>query len=635
MMQHLAAQKNDLASPNKLGAGNNASSHDRGRGQEFASVFDQNRHIAEANERGERQAIRDNETRQASKRASSEKLNSAKEADKRRDTEVLEAEKQADAYKQETSRTEQNERSSADKPSSNNAESSSQEASEHHSDEADWSAKEAEQAGDVSGDEQIGEPAPDEQGGEVASKPAEHFDWLTMLDKIYGQSRGAIIETDGTTPPPETDIPADISQLSDLQKALKDIVNSQSQTLEEVSEQIVGSAASTDNTLATDEATGEAEGESLADILSLIDALKSQDEVSEEELAKLDQMIDEFIDTKPELAGSALKELSGGEWLKLDTKLVANVLQTPITADKAAESLDEVLQVTDTLARQIAKAEPEQVQKVAEYVAQQILPKDASPELKESFVEKLKAGLEDLKSQLKQGDSAADVAQVVKDALASVTDVNSSVNVEQAKLQQVLSVASSSLEVSSQLTEQKQLVAETSRPQSTSTVSAKELNTAQLEASRQQQAAQMDKTVNMHKPEAPQHLAEKVQVMVNQKNMVAEIRLDPPDLGGMKIKLNMTGDAASVNFVVQTQHAREALEQATPRLKELLDEQGIELGQSSVQQESNQQGEAGDGQLADGRGGNGDGSSELEEDVPEVQTIQMVNGSVNGIDYFA
>ena len=54
----------------------------------------------------------------------------------------------------------------------------------------------------------------------------------------------------------------------------------------------------------------------------------------------------------------------------------------------------------------------------------------------------------------------------------------------------------------------------------------------------------------------------------------------------MQIRVNVSGESASVSFVVQSQHARDVLEQATPRLKEMLEEQGIQLGQSSVEQET-------------------------------------------------
>ena len=120
--------------------------------------------------------------------------------------------------------------------------------------------------------------------------------------------------------------------------------------------------------------------------------------------------------------------------------------------------------------------------------------------------------------------------------------------------------------------------------------------------------------------------------MMNQKNMVADIRLDPPDLGQMQIKITMQGDSASVSMVVQSQAAREALEHSEPRLKELLEQQGIELGQSSVQQESRGNKGEGDGSnFASGKGA--EAADELGADAENEQVVTVAEPE--GIDYFA
>ena len=69
-----------------------------------------------------------------------------------------------------------------------------------------------------------------------------------------------------------------------------------------------------------------------------------------------------------------------------------------------------------------------------------------------------------------------------------------------------------------------------------------------------------DKAVNIIKSEGQQQLTEKVRWMVNARNPSAEIRLDPPDLGSMQIKVNMNGDNAQVSFTVQSATAKEALD---------------------------------------------------------------------------
>ncbi|OFC68927.1 flagellar hook-length control protein FliK [Alteromonas confluentis] len=148
-----------------------------------------------------------------------------------------------------------------------------------------------------------------------------------------------------------------------------------------------------------------------------------------------------------------------------------------------------------------------------------------------------------------------------------------------------------------------------------------------------QQPADADKAVNIHQPEGQQQLAEKVRWMVNARNSMAEIRLDPPELGSMQVRVNVSGDSASVNFVVQSPQARDALAQAEPRLREMLAEQGISLGESFVNQQ--QQGEANkQGSEGSGNGGNGQfaGGGEEETQVVEQSLTRQAQG---GIDDYA
>ncbi|MBI3529264.1 MAG: flagellar hook-length control protein FliK [Betaproteobacteria bacterium] len=67
----------------------------------------------------------------------------------------------------------------------------------------------------------------------------------------------------------------------------------------------------------------------------------------------------------------------------------------------------------------------------------------------------------------------------------------------------------------------------------------------------------------------------------------AEIRLNPPDLGPIEVTLVLTGDqgaqaSASVQFSAAHAATREAIESALPRLREMLLENGIALGNTTV-----------------------------------------------------
>ncbi|WP_438876984.1 flagellar hook-length control protein FliK, partial [Bacillus cereus group sp. Bce021] len=53
--------------------------------------------------------------------------------------------------------------------------------------------------------------------------------------------------------------------------------------------------------------------------------------------------------------------------------------------------------------------------------------------------------------------------------------------------------------------------------------------------------------------------------------------------------MNMHADGASIQFTVTNAQARDALEGAMPRLREMLAQQGVQLADTSVQQQSSGQ----------------------------------------------
>lgn len=82
------------------------------------------------------------------------------------------------------------------------------------------------------------------------------------------------------------------------------------------------------------------------------------------------------------------------------------------------------------------------------------------------------------------------------------------------------------------------------------------------------------------------NLGSRLQMMVGQNVQSAEIRLDPPELGALDIKIKVTNDIASVNITSPHSQVREALETAVPRLREMFAESGLSLGDVNVRQES-------------------------------------------------
>ncbi|WP_429092746.1 flagellar hook-length control protein FliK [Aeromonas rivipollensis] len=148
-------------------------------------------------------------------------------------------------------------------------------------------------------------------------------------------------------------------------------------------------------------------------------------------------------------------------------------------------------------------------------------------------------------------------------------------------------------------------------------------------------------------PEAPAQLHQKVNLMLADKLQQAEIQLDPLGLGKMKIQIQMDASSqANVHFVVQHGQTREMLEQAMPRLRDMLAGQGIQLGQTVVQQQAQQQGQQQQGQSpsqgqsgfgGQGQQGGGFAGGDQSEGEGRARTLSLLVESTNdaGIDFYA
>lgn len=62
----------------------------------------------------------------------------------------------------------------------------------------------------------------------------------------------------------------------------------------------------------------------------------------------------------------------------------------------------------------------------------------------------------------------------------------------------------------------------------------------------------------------------------------AELVLTPAHLGKIEVSIQMHGDQATASFIAANPAAREALQDSLPRLREMLDQAGIQLGQANV-----------------------------------------------------
>jgi len=76
--------------------------------------------------------------------------------------------------------------------------------------------------------------------------------------------------------------------------------------------------------------------------------------------------------------------------------------------------------------------------------------------------------------------------------------------------------------------------------------------------------------------------AQKVTWMVAGEQQSASLTLNPPDLGPLQVVLNVTNSHANATFIAAQPEVRQALEAAMPRLRDMLSDAGIQLGQANV-----------------------------------------------------
>jgi flagellar hook-length control protein FliK len=94
-----------------------------------------------------------------------------------------------------------------------------------------------------------------------------------------------------------------------------------------------------------------------------------------------------------------------------------------------------------------------------------------------------------------------------------------------------------------------------------------------------------------------EEVSQKVSLLIGRQGGKAELLLNPGQLGKVEVSLQVQGDQTSIQFMAATPAAREALEQALPRLRELFQQAGIALSDAQVstsdQQQAKEQGHGG------------------------------------------
>lgn len=139
---------------------------------------------------------------------------------------------------------------------------------------------------------------------------------------------------------------------------------------------------------------------------------------------------------------------------------------------------------------------------------------------------------------------------------------------------------------------------------------------------------------HLQSPDWSRQMTDQVSFMAKGGFQQAEIKLNPAHLGPMEIKLSVSDDRASVNFVTHHAPVRDAIDAAIPRLREMLEQQGLSLD-VNVSTQSEQQQANEDLQNSGGAGFNPD-TSEQSVDASTQDVIIPLNMEVDsGVNLYA
>lgn len=145
-------------------------------------------------------------------------------------------------------------------------------------------------------------------------------------------------------------------------------------------------------------------------------------------------------------------------------------------------------------------------------------------------------------------------------------------------------------------------------------------------------AAHIDKlTPAVGTPAWDQALGQKIVWMAQGGEQSASLTMNPPDLGPMQVVLSVSNNQASVDFMAAQPEVRQALEAALPRLREMMSESGIQLGQANVSAGGQQQFAGFDGGSRGGRGGDPAGA----ESAPQPRQGVVRIARDGAVDTFA
>lgn len=129
-------------------------------------------------------------------------------------------------------------------------------------------------------------------------------------------------------------------------------------------------------------------------------------------------------------------------------------------------------------------------------------------------------------------------------------------------------------------------------------------------------------------------VGQKITWMVNGGQQSASLTLNPPELGPMQVVLSVNNLHASATFISHQPEVRQALQDAIPKLREMMGQSGIQLGDCNVNSQAQQQAFAQSQAQSGGRSGNSTGSTASTTAVVSNTATVTTRGGVGLVDTF-
>jgi flagellar hook-length control protein FliK len=145
-------------------------------------------------------------------------------------------------------------------------------------------------------------------------------------------------------------------------------------------------------------------------------------------------------------------------------------------------------------------------------------------------------------------------------------------------------------------------------------------------------------TATLQQPQWDNQLGDRIQMMISKNMHQAEIRLNPPELGRLDVKIQVQGDHANVHFSTPHGQVRDALDAAIPRLREMFEHNGLTLGDVNVSNQSLAQGQSHSQDSGQGTSGSSPHTGELDSDPADIGSTAKTGIITSGnglLDVFA